>query len=202
MRSKNKEIRRFLCGCCRQQGSYLVSVEGFKKTILTEPLLGSFSVRYHGLYYIMREYRLNGKAEPIHAWVEQRIFELGSPAILKNRLDDACSLRIPRFTNPVFYDMERRDKSLILRIYTARTVYAALTCKKALALFEQDLPEKLLPCEPMTRKEQREADRAARKEDKELRRSRGKSASGKEEGEKPAPEPEPPELEESENTDE
>ena len=139
---KLREIRAILSGRTYFQNGAYVAADRLLKIRFQGVNSGSFAASFFGVSHLIRHYEAKDPAAAAKQAME--IFNaLGHPVLFTESPEEKACLVRPPFGNPSVMVLEQTKSGLLLNVYTARTLVAALSRTRAVAAFEKRLPQEL-----------------------------------------------------------
>ena len=108
---------------------------------------GSDNARFLGLHTVKCQYRIKGDIPTAHAACIKAFYTVGGRVHLYTAPDALASLCHLLWFNPLVITLEAQDNQLLLCVYTARSLTAALGVKLLLKRLNKSMPEGLTETE-------------------------------------------------------
>lgn len=139
---KVREIRAILSGRTNFRNGAYVAADGLLHMNFQGVNNGSLAVSLFGVNHLVRHYQTKDPDAAVDQALE--IFSvLGHPVLFSESPEELACLVRPPFGNPSIMTLERSEDGMLLNVYTARTLLAALSRSRAVSAFEKRLPQEL-----------------------------------------------------------
>ena len=167
---KSKEIRAILSSRITFHNGAYMAAPSLAKVRFLGLYDGSKAAILFGVLRRQRQYYCESKDAAVYS-VEKIFMKLGRPVYFQSAPEQLACLMRMIIGNPVILTMDEEEDGVVISGYTARSLFAFLTVRRAFRSFERHLPEEVrlefvpseLPQEPReTLRERRIRKRAAK----------------------------------------
>ena len=144
-----KEIRRILTGFITYEmdGTVITAAKNVFELQTDGIFAGSDNARFFGLHTVKRQYRVKGDLPAVHEACIKAFYTVGGRVYLYTAPDALAALCHLLWFNPLVITLEAQDDQLLLCVYTARSLTAALGVKLLLKRLHKSMPEGLTEIE-------------------------------------------------------